>query len=371
MQICNIDEDMVRRWQNELLNHRDENGEPYEDTYLYSIHSQPSALFNYAVKFYKLQRNPCRVTGAIGKSRADEMRFWTQDMFNHALEFENKTHYRIALKLLFYSGMRIGELLALTPEDIPRDEAVININKNYAIVDGTEYFLTPKTKRSFREITVPESLHAELLEYIDGMGLHPTERIFYFGKGGLTTEFKRIIKKSGNEDIRIHDLRHSHTAMLVDMGIQIEEISRRLGHESIKTTWDTYSHLYLGKAKALAQKIEILINADTEKTSSAIIPDGAVVNMAEGSPLGKVSQYILSEAERSGNDHIRRNNRHIFAKYGIDIDSEMIYGYKMLSYLDLIAFGMPSSKPYQHSRHPRSLRILSFPCCQMQSRPAK
>ena len=158
--------------------------------YLHSINSQLSAVFNYAVKYYKLGINPCYVAGSIGKSRAEEMNFWTKEEFEHTMQFEQKPSYIVAFKLLFYSGMREGELLALTPEDFPRDTAIVDVNKNYAVVDGIEYFLTPKTKRSIRKITIPDSIHAEVLEFIDSMCLEPEERIFYFKKGGLTANSK-------------------------------------------------------------------------------------------------------------------------------------------------------------------------------------
>ena len=337
MQICRIDADLVRRWQNDLINYRKEDGQPYAQTYLHTINSQLSAIFNYAVKYYKLGMNPCYVAGSIGESRASEMNFWTQDEFTHALQFEKKPSYIIAFKLLFYTGMREGELLALTPEDFPRDEAVMDVNKNYAVVDGIEYFLTPKTKRSIRQVTIPDSLHTEVLEFIDSMCLEPDERIFYFKKGGLHSEFKRMIKRSGNKEIRVHDLRHSHAAMLVNMKFPIEEISHRLGHDSIKTTWDTYSHLYPGTDRELAKKIETTIKEEQEAAGQT--EEIVIVNPAPDSPLGDRSRSVLLAAIQGGNAHIRKNNRNIFSKYGIDTAADKICGYSLESYLDLIAFG--------------------------------
>jgi len=138
------------------------------------------------------------------------MKIWTHDQFKQAIEHEQKIAYTIAFKILFYGGLREGELLALTPDDIPRDEALIDINKNYAVVDRVEYFLTPKTERSVRIVTIPDILHAEILEYIDSIEVDHDERIFYFGKSGLSDEFKRMKKKADAEDIRIHDLRHPY-----------------------------------------------------------------------------------------------------------------------------------------------------------------
>ena len=60
------------------------------------------------------------------------------------------------------------------------------------------------------------------------------------------------------EQIRVHDLRHSHASMLIDMGGDIKEISERLGHESVKTTWDTYAHLYPDKDTELANRLNEL-----------------------------------------------------------------------------------------------------------------
>lgn len=267
---------------------------------------------------------------------ADEMNFWTQEEFEHAMKYEKKITYQIAFKILFYSGIREGELLALTPQDILRDEAAIDINKNYAVVDGIEFFLTPKTKRSIRTVTIPETLHKQILDFVDSMALEPEERIFYVKKDGLLTEFRRMTKRAGNKPIRIHDLRHSHVAMLVNMGVIIEEVSHRLGHDSVKTTWDTYSHLYPGTDKVLAQKIEVLLQQNPQV---AIQYDTDNIELVPGSPLGKVSQALLHKAEEEDNTHIHKNNRNIFQRYGIDIDAEELFGYKLLDYLALLAFG--------------------------------
>lgn len=126
--------------------------------------------------------------------------------------------------------------------------------------------------------------------------------------------------------------------MLVNMGVIIEEISRRLGHDSVKTTWDTYSHLYPGTDKVLAQKIELLLQQE-QKAPIVAQYDTDNVEMVPGSPLGKVSQALLHKVESEDNTHIHKNNRNIFQKYGIDIDTEELFGYKLLDYLALLAFG--------------------------------
>lgn len=94
----------VRRWQNSLMQ------EKYSQTYLKTINNQLSAIFNYAVKYYSLSRNPCSVAGSIGKSRAEEMKFWTKEEFEDFLEFvKDKPLSYYAFKTLFWTGIRIGD----------------------------------------------------------------------------------------------------------------------------------------------------------------------------------------------------------------------------------------------------------------------
>lgn len=261
MKIADITPIVIHKWQNELIN----DSENYSQTYLKSIHDQMSSIMNYAVKYYGLAYNPCHRAGTIGKKNADEMNFWTKEQFQAFIATEEKSGYRLAFNILFYAGLRSGELLALTPEDVLCSPPALRICKNYAIVDGEEYFLTPKTEKGNRVVTIPESLWKELKDYIDLLRLGNQDRIFYFKKTAISSEFKRKIKSSGLPEIRLHDLRHSHASLLIEIGAPVKLISERLGHESIKTTMDTYGHLYPGKDAALASQLEELMASQNSK----------------------------------------------------------------------------------------------------------
>lgn len=265
--ICDITPLAVSQWQNTLLSYKDENGRNYRPTTLKSINNQLSAIMNYAVKYYGLAANPCKAAGSIGKSRAGEMQIWTKEEYEHAISFEKKPYYKVAYDILFYSGIREGELLALTPADILPDMS-INIDKTFVVIKGERKVTPPKTPRSTRNVSIPEFLYKEIQEYIRLLyGIQPDERLFTFTKGGLTTEFKKLIGKSGLPEIRIHDLRHSHASMLINIGINLLDISRRLGHESYKTTSDTYGHLYKGQDSNIAAQIHNMkLESSTEET---------------------------------------------------------------------------------------------------------
>lgn len=254
-----IDALSIRLWQNELLKYQDEKGAPYSDTYLRTIHNQLSAIMNYATVYYHLQINPCRQAGAIGKADADAMQIWTLDQFERFIEFEDKVAGRLAFNIFFWTGIREGELLALTIEDFicnGDDEYRLNINKNFEVVKGTRYLLTPKTDSSQRCITIPQFLYHEAMNYYNSLyEPNPKDRLFYFTKSFLLKDIKRVAELAGMEPIRVHDLRHSHASLLIEMGFNILMVSQRLGHEKVETTWQTYAHLYPDKEKMLATRL--------------------------------------------------------------------------------------------------------------------
>lgn len=105
-------------WQNEMLNLTKPNGEPLSPTYLKTIHAELSALFNHAARYYHLSVNPARSAGAMGMEEIKEMLFWTKEeylLFAEAVMDKPISYY--AFEILYWCGVRLGELLALTPSD--------------------------------------------------------------------------------------------------------------------------------------------------------------------------------------------------------------------------------------------------------------
>ena len=258
--VTNYLEDMEHRlkpttMENKLISFRDRDDKPFSQTYLKTVNNQMSAIMNYAVSHYHLALNPCKAAGSMGKSNADEMNIWTQAEYEKFSKAISKSSMKLAFDILFYTGMRSGELLALTPADILPSKR-IDINKNYAKVKGKEIFLEPKTPKSKRCISIPDFLYDDIQEYISKLyGIEKGDRIFYFQKTALEKEMKRVSERVGLKPIRVHDLRHSHASMLIELGFSALEIADRLGHESVKTTLDTYSHLYPDKDQKLADRL--------------------------------------------------------------------------------------------------------------------
>ena len=248
----------IRRWQNELASYRDEKGNPYSATYLKTINNQITAIFNYAVKYYGLKENPCHKAGGMGKKNAEEMLFWTKDEFLRFIEAVKERPVTNAIFMtLYYTGLREGELLALTPADIDLEKQTIRINKSFQRLKGRNVVTTPKTPKSIRTVTIPKVLCDCLKDYMDQcFELQPEDRLFPYGKSFLYREMVRGSKLSGVKQIRVHDLRHSHAAALIEMNVAPKLLQERLGHERIQTTLDTYGHLYPNAQAEVARQLE-------------------------------------------------------------------------------------------------------------------
>ncbi|WWU65178.1 tyrosine-type recombinase/integrase [Clostridium baratii] len=244
----------IRQWQNTLKNMN------YSDTYLKTINNQLSAIFNFAIKFYGLNTNPCHKAGTMGKKNANDMKFWTTEQFKTFIKFNDKPISKLAFEILFWTGIRSGELMALTFNDIDLKNNLINIDKTYTRLNGKDIINPPKTPKSKRKVSIPKTLSLDIETYINKLyDFNKSDRIFSFTKFFLTHEMKRVCKKSNVPIIRIHDLRHSHASLLIELGFTPLLISERLGHEKVQTTLDTYSHLYPNKDTMVSNKLDELI----------------------------------------------------------------------------------------------------------------
>ena len=195
---------MIHKWQGEMM----EKG--FKPTYLKTIHNQLSAILNYAVNFYDLRSNPCRKAGSMGKSKADERPYWTLEEFQKFSDaIMDKQDSWIAFQILFWTGMRIGELLALQVKDIDFEQGTITVDESLTRLDGEDLITAPKTESSVRVITIHKELQEELKEYIATLyHVRPGTRLF----AGRTKEMKRGIKMSGVKKITVHCTRHSHAS---------------------------------------------------------------------------------------------------------------------------------------------------------------
>lgn len=257
MSLSDINATDILKWQNEMLMQRDDNGKGYSPTYLRTIQNQLNAIFNHAVKYYDLPKNPCVTHKKLGKSKAKEMLFWTKDEYLAFAEcIKDKPMSYYAFQILYWTGIRCGELLALTREDFDFKKKIMRINKTFQVIKGKEVITSPKTEKSNRIISLPEFLCNEMEDYFASIyKLDDTSRVFNMTKHYLHHEMNRGSKAAGVKRIRLHDLRHSSCALLINLGYSPVQIAERLGHESITIT-ERYSHLYPSVQQEMANRLD-------------------------------------------------------------------------------------------------------------------
>ena len=258
LKMCNITAQQIITWQNEMLNYRDKNGKIYSPTYLKTLHGQLSAILNHAVRFYGLNSNAAATAGCMGAEKHKEMLFWTKEEYLKFAEvMMDKPQSYYAFEVLYWCGIREGELLALTPADFDLDKGLLSITKSYQRLKGRDVITDPKTPKSVRVIQMPQFLTDEIRDYLKSLyKVQPDQRIFEVTKSYLHHEMDRGAKEAGVKRIRIHDLRHSHVSLLIEMGFSALAIADRVGHESVDITYK-YAHLFPSKQQEMAQKLDM------------------------------------------------------------------------------------------------------------------
>lgn len=259
MPVNRIKVSTVRYWQNDLLAQCGKRGQAYSDTYLKSIHLQLSAILNYGMRYYNLPSNSAAMCGSIGRKKTTIMNFWTIDEFNRFLScLEQELLPRLIFQLLFWTGIRSGELLALCADDFDFDKHQMHITRNYCRFQGKDLLLTPKTAGSLRTVALPAFLCNDVQTYVSGLPACRSKRLFPVSKYYMTRHLKAGCAKAGVKEIRLHDLRHSHASLLIELGYSPLLIAERLGYDKIETTLQTYAHLYPNKQSELAACLETI-----------------------------------------------------------------------------------------------------------------
>ena len=259
LRMSQITAQQIITWQNKMIEYRDEHGKPYSPVYLKTVHNQLSAIFNHAIRYYGLQVNPAQRAGNMGKEERKEMLFWTREeytKFSDAMMDKPMSFY--AFEMLYWCGIREGELLALTPSDFDFQKRTVSITKSYQRIHGQDLITTPKTPKSVRVVQMPQFLCDEIQDYLKQLyGVESNDRIFPITKSYLHREMDRGCKQTGVKRIRIHDLRHSHISLLIDMGFTALAIADRVGHESVDITY-RYAHLFPNRQTEMANQLDQL-----------------------------------------------------------------------------------------------------------------
>lgn len=238
------------------------------------------ALLNYAVKMQYIPKNPLAILGNFKDSsdvskQPQKLRYYTSEQFQKYISTAKKHcstvtdwGFYVFFNLAFFTGCRKGEINALKWSDLEGETLHIRRQITQKL-KGQDIETTPKTKSSIRDLQVPKPLMKILEEHKArqqaASHLFTEEYRICGGEKPLrdTTIDKKNRQFADKADlprITIHEFRHSHASLLINNGIVIQEVSRRLGHSTVEQTWNVYSHLYPNqeeKALEVLNKIEV------------------------------------------------------------------------------------------------------------------
>jgi len=247
---------------------------------IHSVRNVLSKVLRAAVADGLISSNPLSSIRPPGSSDAQTAFLTPSEV--HRLAAVVAPRYRAVILLAAYSGLRIGEMGALTLDDIDFFRQKISVTKSVCKAGSSPFVADTKTSSSRRVIPLPAQVMTEISGHLRRFGAQADGRIFSTATGGLLygaamfKPFRRACQQAGLEPIRFHSLRHTAAAIAIDQGIHAKQIQVWLGHKSIKTTLDTYGHLFANVDERLAQQLEAVFsetasNVDTASGSLATV----------------------------------------------------------------------------------------------------
>jgi len=269
-----------------------------------TVHKHHRILYEslrYGVRQGILVRNPAEaVTPPHGQSK--ELTIVGANRLQLILEAAKESPYYALFFMIAYTGVRRGEALGLRWGDIDLEKATLSVVQTLQQLRNGEYiFREPKSKHSRRQIALSPSLAIAFWEYrlkqeqarrLLGQPLAPTDLVFSHPDGRplrpntVSRALQEIAQSIGLNGTRLHDLRHAHATILLQQGVHPKIVQERLGHSTVATTLDIYSHVLPGLQEAAARRFD-------EGLESALT-EAQVAEVLEKN-VGKMSAKLPSE----------------------------------------------------------------------------
>jgi len=262
IKLKDIKKEQISAWQNELKKLKKKDGSSYSKQYFRTINNQLIAIFNFIENKYDYKTPFNKNLRKFGsKENYQDVKVWTPDEYEKFMMEIDDDLYYVAFQILYWGGLRVGELLALNYEDFDFEDSNININKSYQRLKGVDIITDPKTKKSKRKVNMLENDMEEFNEVFQKIyGLDKESRVFEnLSKSKIRTKIKKYSESAGLEPITIHGFRHSHVSLLINRGKTTLEIADRVGHSNSEIT-QIYSHLYPKTRDALLDTIADIRN---------------------------------------------------------------------------------------------------------------
>lgn len=260
----------IQKFYNALAEKSPLSDKPLSSKSIKNIHMNLLASLGQAVKMDLIKKNPTEFV-ELPKTKKYQAQVYDADEVQILLENVVDTDMEVPIALLVGLGLRRGEVLALKWQDVDFERGKVHIRRNMVRVGAEIIFKDPKTETSNREIEMPATLlkllQRERKRYVAnklkiGSQFEDNDLIVCWDDGklikpdSLSQKFRRLTKEIGLKHIRLHDLRHTNATLMLTYGVNPKVAQQRLGHASISTTMDIYSHVTDKVEKEAADKLD-------------------------------------------------------------------------------------------------------------------
>lgn len=262
IKLSNLTLEKIEKYQHDLLTVNKQNGEVLKNSTLELIQKELKSLLVFAYeKSYIKNMHILSFKKVINIDESKkEVDFWQPEEFYKFIEVVDDIVYITLFNVLYWCGLRIGEALALNWNDIDFNKKTITINKSYS--EYKHRVTNPKTQNSYRTVIMPNKCFnavSKLFEHDKQIiGFNNQKYIFHFEKplnqDTIKNRKDRWIAKAHVKRIRIHDLRHSHVSLLINLGFSAFDIAKRLGH-SVDMVNNVYGHWFQNAQNKMVDKL--------------------------------------------------------------------------------------------------------------------
>ena len=242
--INKLTKEVLIKWQDEIWTTKNQRtNDYYSYKYLSNIRINFSSFLSWCAERYGTQNNLLDIKKPKNRLPKTEMQIWTKEEFEQFISVVDKPLYKCMFTMMFYTGRRKGEILALSPNDIKKDKIIFNKTYSRKVFDAPYLITTTKNEKS-GETPICPTLQKELKNYV-----REDEGDFFFGgknpihENSVANHFKRYCKLAGVKTIRIHDLRHSFVSRLISLGASLFIVAELIG-DKVEQVIKTYGHVY-------------------------------------------------------------------------------------------------------------------------------
>lgn len=227
--------------------------------------TQLGAIFNFAVRKKYLISNPLHEAERLPLPLTKEKTIWSFEQYTMFYNTITKPHHKVIFNILFFCGLRLGEVMALTPSDIGSD-GTLYIRKAVIRIKGKTCDTKVKTPSSERKVSVPKVVFDQLVNYVNSLyNCGPNDKIFPFNRDTVYRYLTNHVKALDLPYLSPHGLRHSNASLLLNLTHDVTLVSKRLGHKNPRITLQVYSHMMPGAENAAVKKLDKLITSTQDK----------------------------------------------------------------------------------------------------------